>query len=112
MGHFFPSYSFDLDRTLYFFSSGRYEPRNKGFDLRLESMAAGSTPSSARTWARRWSSSWCRAGRPRASTRWRWKRGVLDRGLAAEVCQKITEGVGQGLFALPPAGADGCTSTT
>ncbi len=39
MGHFFPSYSFDLDRTLYFFTSGRYEPRNKGFDLSLEAMA-------------------------------------------------------------------------
>lgn len=39
MGHFFPSYSFDLDKTLYFFTSGRYEPRNKGFDLSLEAMA-------------------------------------------------------------------------
>jgi glycogen(starch) synthase len=39
MGHFFPSYSFDLDKTLYFFTSGRFEPRNKGFDLCLESMA-------------------------------------------------------------------------
>lgn len=39
MGHFFPSYSFDLSSTLYFFTSGRYEPRNKGFDLSLEAMA-------------------------------------------------------------------------
>jgi glycogen(starch) synthase len=39
MAHFFPSYAFDLDRTLYFFTSGRFEPRNKGFDLCLESMA-------------------------------------------------------------------------
>jgi glycogen(starch) synthase len=39
MGHFFPSYSFDLDKTLYVFTSGRYEPRNKGFDLSLEAMA-------------------------------------------------------------------------
>jgi len=39
MGHFFPSYSFDLDRTLYFFTSGRYEYRNKGLDLTLESLA-------------------------------------------------------------------------
>ena len=39
MAHFFPSYSFDLDRTLYFFTSGRYEYRNKGFDLTVESMA-------------------------------------------------------------------------
>ena len=37
--HFFPHYTFDLDRTLYFFTSGRYEPRNKGFDLCLEAMA-------------------------------------------------------------------------
>jgi glycogen(starch) synthase len=39
MGHFFGSYAFDLDRTLYFFTSGRYEPRNKGFDLCIEAMA-------------------------------------------------------------------------
>ncbi len=39
MAHFFPSYSFDLSKTLYFFTSGRFEPRNKGFDLCLESMA-------------------------------------------------------------------------
>ncbi len=39
MGHFFPSYSFDLDKTLYFFTSGRFEPRNKGFDLCMETMA-------------------------------------------------------------------------
>jgi glycogen synthase len=38
-GHFFPYYSFDLDRTLYFYTSGRYEPHNKGFDLCLEAMA-------------------------------------------------------------------------
>ncbi|MCC6428065.1 MAG: glycogen/starch synthase [Phycisphaerales bacterium] len=38
-GYFFPSYSFDLENTLYFFTSGRYEPRNKGFDLCLEAMA-------------------------------------------------------------------------
>ena len=39
MGHFFPSYAFDLDRTLYMFNAGRFEPRNKGFDLSLEAMA-------------------------------------------------------------------------
>lgn len=39
MGHFFQSYSFDLDKTLYFFTSGRYEYRNKGFDLTIESLA-------------------------------------------------------------------------
>lgn len=39
MGHFFPSYAFDLDKTLFFFTSGRFEPHNKGFDLCLEAMA-------------------------------------------------------------------------
>ncbi len=39
MSMFFPSYTFDLDKTLYFFSSGRYEYRNKGFDLTLEALA-------------------------------------------------------------------------
>lgn len=39
MGHFFQSYSFDLDNTLYFFTSGRYEYQNKGFDLTLEALA-------------------------------------------------------------------------
>jgi len=39
MGHFFPSYPFDLDRTLYLFNAGRFEPRNKGFDLCLEVMS-------------------------------------------------------------------------
>ncbi len=39
IGHFFPSYTFDLDRTLYVFTSGRYEYTNKGFDLTIEAMA-------------------------------------------------------------------------
>ncbi|MEM9296260.1 MAG: glycosyltransferase [Planctomycetota bacterium] len=39
MGHFFPSYHFDLDSTLYFFTSGRYEFRNKGMDVTLEALA-------------------------------------------------------------------------
>jgi glycogen(starch) synthase len=39
MAHFFPSYAFDLDRTLYFFTSGRFEYRNKGFDLTIEALA-------------------------------------------------------------------------
>ena len=39
MAHFFPSYTFDLDRTMYFFTSGRYEYRNKGFDLTIEALA-------------------------------------------------------------------------
>jgi glycogen(starch) synthase len=39
MGHFFPSYTFDLDHTLYFVTSGRYEYANKGFDLTIDAMA-------------------------------------------------------------------------
>lgn len=39
VGHFFQSYSFDLDNTLYFFTSGRYEYKNKGFDLTIEALA-------------------------------------------------------------------------
>ncbi len=38
MGHFFQSYSFNLDKTLYFFTSGRYEYVNKGFDLTLKAL--------------------------------------------------------------------------
>lgn len=38
-GHFFGSYPFDLSRTLYFFTSGRYEYKNKGFDITLEALA-------------------------------------------------------------------------
>jgi len=38
MGHFFQSYSFDLEKTIYFFTSGRYEYKNKGFDLTLEAL--------------------------------------------------------------------------
>jgi glycogen(starch) synthase len=36
--HFFHSYSFDLDKTVYFFTSGRFEFKNKGFDLTLEAL--------------------------------------------------------------------------
>ncbi|MCS6973955.1 MAG: glycogen/starch synthase [Cyclobacteriaceae bacterium] len=38
MGHFFQSYSWDLDKTIYFFTSGRYEFKNKGFDLTLDAL--------------------------------------------------------------------------
>ncbi len=38
MGHFFHSYSFDLDKTLYFFTSGRFEFHNKGYDITLEAI--------------------------------------------------------------------------
>jgi glycogen(starch) synthase len=39
MGHFFPSYDFDLEHTVYTFISGRYEFHNKGIDLFLDSLA-------------------------------------------------------------------------
>lgn len=39
MAHFFSCYTFDLDNTLYFFTSGRFEFRNKGFGLTLEALA-------------------------------------------------------------------------
>jgi glycogen(starch) synthase len=38
-GHFYGHNDFDLDNTLYFFTAGRYEYRNKGVDLFIESMA-------------------------------------------------------------------------
>jgi glycogen(starch) synthase len=38
MGHFFPSYTFDLDNTLYLFMAGRYEYRNKGMDQFIEAL--------------------------------------------------------------------------
>ena len=36
--HFFHSYTFNLDKTIYFFTSGRFEYKNKGFDLTLEAL--------------------------------------------------------------------------
>ncbi|UXP30586.1 glycosyltransferase [Reichenbachiella agarivorans] len=39
MGHFFQSYTFDLDKVMYFFTSGRFEFKNKGYDLTLEALA-------------------------------------------------------------------------
>lgn len=39
MGHFFQSQPFNLDKTLYFFTSGRYEFSNKGYDLTLEALS-------------------------------------------------------------------------
>ncbi|MGL1889301.1 MAG: glycosyltransferase [Reichenbachiella sp.] len=39
MGHFFQSYTFDLENTMYFFTSGRFEYKNKGYDLTLEALA-------------------------------------------------------------------------
>ncbi|CAG8614006.1 18461_t:CDS:2 [Acaulospora morrowiae] len=37
-GHFHGHYDFDLDNTLYFFTAGRYEYRNKGVDLFIEAL--------------------------------------------------------------------------
>lgn len=37
-GLFFPSYHFNTEKTLYFFTSGRYEYRNKGFDITLKAI--------------------------------------------------------------------------
>jgi glycogen(starch) synthase len=39
ISHFFSSYTFDLNKTLYFFTSGRYEYLNKGYDITLEALA-------------------------------------------------------------------------
>jgi glycogen(starch) synthase len=39
IGHFFHNYKFELENTLYFFTAGRYEFKNKGFDLTLEALS-------------------------------------------------------------------------
>ena len=38
-GHFYGHLDFDLDNTIYFFTAGRYEYRNKGVDMFLEALA-------------------------------------------------------------------------
>ena len=38
-GHFHGQFDFDLEKTLYFFIAGRYEYRNKGADMFIESLA-------------------------------------------------------------------------
>lgn len=38
-GHFYGHYDFDLDNTIYMFTAGRYEFRNKGVDMFIESLA-------------------------------------------------------------------------
>ncbi|EIC06231.1 glycogen synthase, partial [Microbacterium laevaniformans OR221] len=38
-GHFYGHNDFDPDNTLYFFTAGRYEYRNKGCDMFIESLA-------------------------------------------------------------------------
>jgi len=39
MGHFFQNQPFELDQTLYFFTSGRFEYSNKGYDLCIDALA-------------------------------------------------------------------------
>jgi glycogen(starch) synthase len=39
MAHFFPYYVFDLEKTLFFYSSGRYEFHNKGMDITIDALA-------------------------------------------------------------------------
>jgi glycogen(starch) synthase len=38
-GHFYDHYDFDLDKTIYLFSAGRYEFSNKGADMFIEALA-------------------------------------------------------------------------
>lgn len=38
-GHFYGHYDFDIENTLYMFTAGRYEYRNKGVDMFIESLA-------------------------------------------------------------------------
>ncbi|KAG8741104.1 glycogen synthase isoform 1 [Ceratobasidium sp. 428] len=38
-GHFYGHYDFDIDNTIYMFTAGRYEYRNKGVDMFIESLA-------------------------------------------------------------------------
>jgi glycogen(starch) synthase len=103
MGHFFPSYSFDLDRTLYFFTSGRFEPRNKGFDLCLEAMARLNAEMKAANLGKQVvlfviSRRATKNINPLAME----KRGVLNE--LQEVCEKITDGVRERLFTRAAAG--------
>lgn len=103
MGHFFPSYSFDLDRTIYMFTSGRYEPRNKGFDLCLESMARLNAMLKAAQLGKTIvffivTKRATKSINPLAME----KRGVLNE--LNDVCNKITAGVGKRLFERAAAG--------
>lgn len=47
LGHFYGHLDFDLDKTLYFFTAGRYEFINKGADLYLEALGRYDEPFSA-----------------------------------------------------------------
>lgn len=103
MGHFFPSYAFDLDKTLYFFTSGRYEPRNKGFDLCLESLARLNAELKSRNLGVT-VVFFIITHRPTRSLNpvSLEKRGVLNE--LREVCREIMEGVGEKLFRHGAAG--------
>jgi glycogen synthase len=103
MGHFFPSYSFDLDKTLYFFTSGRYEPRNKGFDLCLEALARLNAELKAANLGITVvffivTSRQTKSINPIVLE----KRGVLNE--FRQVCQTITEGLQEKLFRSGAAG--------
>ncbi len=96
-GYFFPSYSFDLENTLYFFTSGRYEPRNKGFDLCLEAMARLNAELKAAKLGKTVvffivSRRATKSINPLAME----KRGVLNE--LGDVCEQITKGVMEQLF--------------
>ena len=103
MGYFFPHHRFDLDRTLYMFTSGRYEPRNKGFDLCLEAMARlNAQLKLARTGIT--VVFFIIASRPTRSIHplALEKRGVLNE--LRDVCDNILERVGEALFQRAAAG--------
>jgi glycogen(starch) synthase len=103
MGYFFPHHRFDLDRTLYFFTSGRFEPRNKGFDLCLEAMARlNANLKLARTGITVVffviASRPVRSIHPLALE----KRGILNE--LRDVCDNIVDRVGESLFQRAAAG--------
>jgi len=102
-GYFFPSYSFDLDRTLYCFTSGRYEYGNKGFDLTIEALARLN-----------WRMKQDRVGRTvvcflvtRAATRSVQAEVLRTSAVMEEIrrdCQAIERQIGQRLFSAVTAG--------
>lgn len=102
MGHFFPSYSFDLEKTIYMFTSGRFEPRNKGFDLCLESMARLNAELKARQSDERYRGKTVvffiitRQPYKSLNAGALEKRGVLNE--LREVCERITDNVLEKLF--------------
>jgi len=103
MAHFFPSYAFDLSKTLYFFTSGRFEPRNKGFDLCLESMARLNAELKAADLGIT-VIFFIVTHRPARSINSAVleKRGVLNE--LRQVCQKITDRLGEKLYKHGAAG--------